>query len=79
MIVDALTLKDGLPDTITTTMSIDEARYLAVLAGTQTFSDAEDMLPGSGGINHDVYAVLTESVFHRYWDGSAASSWMGTE
>lgn len=79
MIVDALTLKDGLPDTITTTMNIDEARYLAILAGTQTFSDAEQMLPGSGGINHDVYAALVESVFNRYWDGSSAASWMRTE
>lgn len=49
---------DTLPDTITVSMSTEEALWIALIAGKQRGSS-----PHNG-----IYSCLTGNVFNRYWE-----------
>ena len=64
MILNGLTFKEGLlPDTVSVTMTIQEAAAIARVFGMMN-GHAHDKLPNSDG----VYDTLVDGVFNRYWD-----------
>ena len=54
---------------VTVELTVQEAIYLALLAGKQTGAAADAILPNHGAdANAEVYEVLTGLVFNRYFD-----------
>lgn len=70
MRVRSIDLDDhGDPERVTVTMTTSEAAYLATLTGKQSPKSANDVVPGSGTANSDVYDCLTGDLFNRFYEG----------
>jgi hypothetical protein len=58
--------KEG-PETITVTMTLDEAAFITKATGKLNYDAANAILPGSGPVVSEIWNCLV-SVFNRHWD-----------
>jgi len=69
MKLDNITFTPGIngaePETVTVTMTLNEALWVALLAGKQR---------GSSSTYSDIYSCLVGDVFNRYWSGGTGEA-----
>lgn len=70
---------DGQPEAIIVRLTCDEAAYLARLTGKQNWTTSEEIMPGGGAHNTEVYDTLTGEFFNRYYEDGVDDAVRGAE
>lgn len=59
---------EGQPESVTATLSADEALFLAVVTGKHSSNTAEELMIGGGRLSSSVYGCLAGSLFNRFYE-----------
>lgn len=67
--------KKGRPKTITVELSLNEAGYLALLTGRNSWDSNREFYPAYAGEGSEIYDCLSGEIFNTHWD-DGVNGWL---